>query len=97
MEKATTTNIVDIQSFMELDDYYYRFIKYFSKFLHPITYLQQNKYKFIWMDKCEENFQNMKQLLSTTPILKSKIPMEVLWFAQMHAKKYEEYTCEMIM
>ena len=31
--------------------------------------LQKKENKFLWTNKCEESFQNIKQLLTTTPIL----------------------------
>ena len=31
--------------------------------------LQQKENKFLWIDKCEESFQNLKQLLMTAPVL----------------------------
>jgi hypothetical protein len=31
--------------------------------------LKKNK-KFVWIEKCREEFQNLKELLTTTPILK---------------------------
>ena len=31
--------------------------------------LQKKENKFLWMTKCEESFQNLKQLLMLAPIL----------------------------
>ena len=34
-----------------------------------MTTLQKKENKFIWINKCEESFQNLKQLLMTAPVL----------------------------
>jgi hypothetical protein len=36
-----------------------------------ITELQKKNKKFVWTEKCAEAFQRLKELLTTTPILKS--------------------------
>ena len=35
-----------------------------------MTTLKKKVNKFLWTTKCEESFQNIKQLLMTTPILR---------------------------
>ena len=59
----------EIHSFMGLAGYYQRFIKNFSRIAHPITSLQRKGKKFIWIEKCEEAFQKLKELLTNAPIL----------------------------
>jgi hypothetical protein len=66
----TPTNISEVRSFMGLAGYYRRFIVGFSKIAHPITSLQNKGVKFEWSAKCEENFQCLKDLLTSAPILK---------------------------
>jgi hypothetical protein len=55
---------------MGLARYYRRFIKGFSKIGCPITALQKKGKKFPWTQKCEENFQTLKHLLTHAPVLK---------------------------
>jgi hypothetical protein len=55
---------------MGLAGYYRRFVEGFSKIANPITELQKKNKKFIWSEKCMEAFQRLKELLTTTPILK---------------------------
>jgi hypothetical protein len=38
---------------------------------NSITELQKKNKKFVWTEKCAEAFQRLKELLTTTPILKS--------------------------
>jgi hypothetical protein len=41
----------------------------FSKFAKPVTELLQTNTPFVWSDKCEESFQDLKTRLTTTPVL----------------------------
>jgi hypothetical protein len=72
----TPTNISKVISFMGLDGYYTRFIMGFSKITHPITSLQKKGVMFEWSVKCEENFQCLKDFLTSVPILKVADPNE---------------------
>jgi hypothetical protein len=47
-----------------------------SKISHPIKNLQTKGVKFEWSTKCEENFQRLKDLLTSAPILKFADPNE---------------------
>ena len=55
---------------MGLARYYRRFVEGFSKIASPITELQKKNKKFIWIERCEEAFGKLKQLLMTAPVLK---------------------------
>ena len=68
-EWHTPTCVTDIRPFLGLVGYYDNFTKKFSRILFPMTSLQKKVNKFLWMTKCEASFQNLKQLLNTTPIL----------------------------
>jgi hypothetical protein len=61
---------------MGLAGYYRIFIAGFSNIAHPITYFQKNGIKFEWIAKCEENFNSLKELLTSAPILKIVDPNE---------------------
>ena len=49
-------------------------MKYFQKIANPITSLQKNGKKFVWDKKCEDNFNKLKGLLTTTLLLKIADP-----------------------
>jgi hypothetical protein len=49
--------------------YYRRFIEGFSKIAGSMTKLLRKNIPFIWDDKCEESFQELKNKLTTTPVL----------------------------
>jgi hypothetical protein len=61
---------------MELVGYYRRFITRFSNISHPITSLQKKGIKFEWTSQCEENFNLLKELLTSVPILNIIDPKE---------------------
>jgi hypothetical protein len=70
MEWPAPTNVTEVRSFMGLAGYYRRFVEGFSKIANPITELQKKNKKFVWTEKCAEAFRRLKELLTTTPILK---------------------------
>jgi hypothetical protein len=70
MEWPAPTNVPEVHSFMGLVGYYRWFIEGFLKIENPITELQKKNKKFVWTEKCVEAFQRLKELLTTTPILK---------------------------
>nr|XP_027124227.1 uncharacterized protein LOC113740914 [Coffea arabica] len=49
--------------------YYRRFIKDFSKLASPLTDLTKKGGRFLWGDKCETSFQELKRRLTIAPIL----------------------------
>ncbi|KAL8120215.1 hypothetical protein AgCh_017382 [Apium graveolens] len=59
----------EIRSFLGLAGYYRRFVKDFSKIASPLTKLTRKNEKFIWTEKCEESFQELKRRLVTAPVL----------------------------
>jgi hypothetical protein len=63
------TNVSEIRSFLGLAGYYRRFIEGFSKIARPMTELLKKEKKFAWMENCERSFQELKQRLTTAPVL----------------------------
>jgi hypothetical protein len=61
---------------MGLVGYYKRFIVGLSRIAHPITSLQRKEKKFQWTKDCERSFQQLKQLLTSAPILRIADPNE---------------------
>jgi hypothetical protein len=73
----TPINVSDVISFMGLVGYYRRFIVGFSNIAHPITSLQNKVTKFEWTLKCEKNFNLLKELLTSAPVLNIVDPNEI--------------------
>jgi len=63
-------DVTDVRSFMGITGYYRSFIEGFSKIAYPITSLQKKGIKFVWSDKCQKSFQQLKTLLMIAPVLK---------------------------
>ncbi|WMV30689.1 hypothetical protein MTR67_024074, partial [Solanum verrucosum] len=59
----------DIRSFLGLARYYRRFVEGFSSIDSPLTTLTQMKSKFEWSETCEKSFQELKNRLTTAPML----------------------------
>ena len=70
MEWSVPKDVVDIRSFMGITGYYRRFIEGFSKIAYPITSLQKKGTKFNWLQKCQDSFNKLKELLTSSSILK---------------------------
>ena len=74
MNWPTPRNVTDVRSFMGLAGYYKRFIEGFSNVANAITSLQKKGTKFEWTLKCEESFQQLKNLLTSATVLKVADP-----------------------
>ena len=75
-EWSTPKNVKEVRSFMGLASYYKRFIAGFSRIAHPITSLHRKEKKFRWTEDYEKTFQQLKQLLTSAPILRIAYPNE---------------------
>jgi hypothetical protein len=62
-------SVTEIRSFLGLAGYYHRFIENFSKIAKPMTELLKSNMPYVWSDKCEASFQELKTRLTTTPVL----------------------------
>jgi hypothetical protein len=62
-------SIQQVRSFLGLPGYYRRFIPNFSKISKPITELLKKGTKYVWSKECDEAFQTLKKLLTTSPVL----------------------------
>jgi hypothetical protein len=62
-------NVSEIHSFLGLVGYYRRCIEGLSKITKRMTELLGKDKKFEWTAKCESSFQELKQRLTTTPVL----------------------------
>ncbi|KAJ0430223.1 putative nucleotidyltransferase, Ribonuclease H [Helianthus annuus] len=64
----TPTTVKDIRSFLGLAGYYRRFIKNFATIASPLTDLLK-KDSFLWSQSATDAFIQLKELLSSTPVL----------------------------
>jgi hypothetical protein len=63
------TSVTQVRSFLGLAGYYRRFIPNFSKISKPITKLLKKGNKYVWSKDCDEAFNTLKKLLTTSPVL----------------------------
>jgi len=69
MEWPVPKDVVDIHFFMGLASYYRRFVEGFSRVAYHITSLQKKGRIFRWTPESQRSFEQLKHLLTTTPIL----------------------------
>ncbi|XP_052726140.1 uncharacterized protein LOC128194637 [Vigna angularis] len=62
-------SVTEVRSFMGLAGYYRCIIEGFSKIVVPLTQLTRKDHPFAWTDRCELSFQELKQKLTSAPIL----------------------------
>jgi hypothetical protein len=62
-------SVHQVQSFLGLAGYYWRFILNFSKIAKSITELLKKGNKYVWSKDCDEAFLTLKKLLTTSPVL----------------------------
>ena len=63
------TNVSEIRSFLGLVRYYQRFMEGLSKLAKPMIALLEKSAKFVWSDKCQANFEDLKKRLTIAPVL----------------------------
>ncbi|MCI65287.1 PIF1-like helicase, partial [Trifolium medium] len=73
---GTPESVTEIRSFLGLSGYYRRFIEGFSKIALPLTQLTRKSQAFVWDDKCEKSFQELKRRLTSAPVLILPNPKE---------------------
>ena len=63
----------DIHSSLRLASYYHRFVEDFSSIIASLEALTTNKAIFKWIEACEKIFQEIKDRLTSAPVL--TVPM----------------------
>jgi hypothetical protein len=61
--------VSEIRSFLGLAGYYRRFIEVFSKIVKPLTSLLEKDKKFVWLEACQNSFDELRKRLTTAPVL----------------------------
>jgi hypothetical protein len=69
MDWKPPTTVRQIWSFLGLAEYYRRFILDFSRIAKPMTELLKKRVKFDWSQRCEDAFHELRQHLTTAPVL----------------------------
>ncbi len=67
---ATSTNLKEIQDFINFVNFYQCFIKNFLKLVKSFTQLIQKNTSFVWNEVCVEVFNNLKKQISLISVLR---------------------------
>ncbi len=70
VEWFTSTNLIQMQFFINFCNFYRRFIKNFSKIVHSLIQLTQKKMIFEWNQACQMIFDHMKKRMTEVSILR---------------------------
>ena len=62
-------NKTEVRSFLGLSTYYRRFIPHLADVARPLQQLTEKDREFSWTEECQGSFENLKKLLTMTPIL----------------------------
>jgi len=58
-----------LRSFLGFCSYYRKYVKGFSSLAKPLYTLTENQIKFVWDTNCQNAFQELKRVLSSSPVL----------------------------
>ncbi|WJZ82907.1 hypothetical protein VitviT2T_002630 [Vitis vinifera] len=75
------TTVKRVRQFLGHAGLYRRFIKDFSKLSKPLCEILAKDAKFIWDERCQKSFDQLKQFLTTTQIVRApnwQLPFEVM-------------------
>jgi len=70
VEWPTSTNLTQVQFFVDFCNFYRRFIKDFSKIVRSLIRLTQKKVIFEWDQACQTTFDHMKKRMTEVSILR---------------------------
>ena len=62
-------NVIEVRSFLGLARYYRRFMKGFFVIALSLTKLLKKGVKFEWSNKCQNSFEQLKEMLVEAPVL----------------------------
>lgn len=62
-------NVHELRSFLGLTNYFRKYMRGYAKIAAPLHHLTKSKTPYVWDEKCETAFQQLKENLITAPIL----------------------------
>ncbi|KAL0462685.1 UNVERIFIED_CONTAM: Retrovirus-related Pol polyprotein from transposon.6 [Sesamum latifolium] len=63
------SDVHDLRSFLDLANYYRRFVKSYSEIARPMTDLLKKTETWNWTPQCQESFDRLKRAVVTDPVL----------------------------
>ncbi|RVW73068.1 Transposon Ty3-G Gag-Pol polyprotein [Vitis vinifera] len=79
--KLPSQQLKGVRQFLGHAGFYRRFIKGFSSLSKPLCELLAKDAKFIWDERCQNSFDQLKKFLTTTPIVRApnwQLPFELM-------------------
>ncbi|CAH1415271.1 unnamed protein product [Lactuca virosa] len=70
VEWESPKNVSELRSFLGLINYYRRFVSRYSARASPLTDLLKKKVIWEWTDKCQREFDELKNAVTKEPVLK---------------------------
>ena len=62
-------SVTEVRSFLGFCSYYRKFVKGFADIASPLHKITEKGRKFEWTDECQDAFESLKDILTSTPIL----------------------------
>ncbi|WMV41072.1 hypothetical protein MTR67_034457 [Solanum verrucosum] len=84
------SSVTEVRSYVGLASYYRRFVKNFDSIATHLTNLTKKEVPFQWTEKCEESFQKLKTLLTTSPILTLLVEEAPGTFGELHRDRLRD-------
>ena len=81
------TNVSEVRSFLGLAGYYRRFVERFSRIAAPLSQLTKKNLKFHWGESQENSFQELKNKLTSAPILAMPSGTKDMLYTVMHQSR----------
>ncbi|XP_043266601.1 uncharacterized protein K02A2.6-like [Venturia canescens] len=69
VEAPVPTNLMELRAFLEMMNYYAKFIKNYARIVNPLYHLLQKNVKWNWNDDCEAAFGAAKRSLTESNVL----------------------------
>ena len=69
VEWPTPKSATDVRSFHGLASFYRRFVQNFSSLVSPLTELTKKNVSFVWSEKAQRSFEEVKARLTRAPVL----------------------------
>nr|AAT38742.2 'chromo' domain containing protein [Solanum demissum] len=86
------SSVTEVRSFVGIASYYRRFVKNFAFIASHLKILTKKEIPFEWTEKCEESFQKLKTLLTTTQKggVLANIEVRATFMEEVKAKQFED-------
>ncbi len=99
---STFNNLTQMQFFIDFCNFYWRFIKNFSKIVSSMIWLTQKKIIFEWNEVCQIVFDHMKRCMIETSILRHfdqtrKTILEINSFNYVNDEVLSQYDDEEVL